>query len=229
MISSYLSDAVRGAAADAGFALEGPVTLESPRDPSHGDLATNVAMQLASSARKPPRQIAESIVAKLLGRLDPARISAPTIAGPGFINFMFQPALIHEGLENILKAGARFGESTGGAGKSILLEFVSANPTGPLNIVSARAAAVGDALTRLFRACGYRADSEFYVNDAGNQVKMLGESVRARLLELSGKPFEIPENGYHGEDVRDIARAIREQGLEAALEAEEAAAPEPGR
>lgn len=227
MISSYLSKAVRSAAAEAGYSLEGPVMLETPRDPSHGDLATNVAMQLAGGARKPPRQVAETILAHLVKSLDPARIGPPTIAGPGFINFMFQPALVQEGLQEILEAGAAFGRSEWGAGEKVLLEFVSANPTGPLNIVSARAAAVGDALTRLFNACGFEAHSEFYVNDAGNQVRLLGESVKARLLELDGKPFEIPENGYHGEDVRDIASAIRAGGLEEELRAAELL--EPGR
>ncbi len=222
MISSYLSKAVRSAATEAGYSLDGPVSLETPRDPAHGDLSTNVAMQLAKGAGKPPRQVAENIVAHLKQGLDPSRIGPPTIAGPGFINFMFQPALVHEGLQEILGAGPAFGRSEWGSGQKVLLEFVSANPTGPLNVVSARAAAVGDGLTRLLRACGFQADSEFYVNDAGNQVRMLGESVKARLLELDGKPFEIPENGYHGEDVRDIARAIREAGLEEKLREEDA-------
>ena len=224
MISSYLSEAIVKAVRGAGLEPPESLGLETPRDPAHGDLATNVAMQLAGRAGRPPRALAEAIVERLRAELDPARIEAVKIAGPGFINFTYRPVVVHEALAEILRLGAEFGRSSWGSGQKVLLEFVSANPTGPLNVVSARAAAVGDALRRLFRASGYEADAEFYVNDAGNQVRLLGESLRARILECDGQPLHIPENGYHGEYLREMAVALGPEGR-ARLVREEAAAP----
>ncbi len=211
MILSYLNEAVRSAAREAGFEPPMRVDLETPRDRAHGDLATNLAMQLAKEARTAPRAVAEAIVARLQTSLDPARVSQVSVAGPGFINFTLSPELVRGALEDILAQGGAYGRSDWGQGRAVLLEYVSANPTGPMNVVSARAAAVGDSLTRLFRACGFDARSEFYVNDAGNQVRLLGESLLARLKEADGEAFEIPENGYQGEYLRDLAQAMSPQ------------------
>ncbi len=224
MISSRLSEAVRSAVEATGFGDPGTVLLETPRDRAHGDLATNVAMQLASRARANPRAIAEKVAARLRADLDPALISDVRIAGPGFINFVYHPDVVRRSLAEILEAGAAFGRSDWGRGEKVLLEFVSANPTGPLNVVSARAASVGDTLARLFRASGFEARTEFYVNDAGNQVRLLGESLQARMREADGQPLSIPENGYHGEYLRDIAAALGPAGR-ARLLAEEAREP----
>jgi arginyl-tRNA synthetase len=223
LITSYLIEAVRSAVAAAGFEPPGGVGLETPRDRTHGDLATNVAMQLASKARTNPRQVAESVVAKLRASLDPALVSDVRIAGPGFINFSFHPDVVRRSLAELLAAGPGYGRSQWGAGETVLLEFVSANPTGPLNIVSARAAAVGDSLVRLFRACGFEACSEFYVNDAGNQVRLLGESLLARMREADGEKLHIPENGYHGEYLKELAVELGPEGRAklAAVEARE--------
>ncbi|MBI5835752.1 MAG: arginine--tRNA ligase [Candidatus Eisenbacteria bacterium] len=212
MISSYLTEAVRSAVAAAGLGDPGPVLLETPKDRAHGDLATNVAMQLASKGRAAgkgnPRAVAEAVVTELRARLDPALIAGVSIAGPGFINFAYHPDVVRRSLAEILEAGAGFGRSDWGAGEKVLLEFVSANPTGPLNVVSARAASVGDSLARLFRACGFEARTEYYVNDAGNQVRKLGESLLARIREAGGEALVIPENGYHGEYLKEMAQAM---------------------
>jgi arginyl-tRNA synthetase len=224
LITSYLSEAVRNAVAAAGFEPPAGAGLETPRDRTHGDLATNVAMQLASKARTNPREVAGLVVAQLQASLDPALICDVRIAGPGFINFTYHPDVVRRSLSELLAAGAGYGRGSWGAGEKVLLEFVSANPTGPLNVVSARAAAVGDSLVRLFHASGFEARSEFYVNDAGNQVRLLGESLRARMREADGGPLEIPENGYHGAYLKDMAEALGAEGR-AALEAAEAAGP----
>ena len=224
MITTYLSEAIRSAVAAAGFEPPASIGLETPRERAHGDLATNVAMQLASRARANPRKLAEAIVAALKPALDPARIQGVHIAGPGFINFSYHPEVVRRSLAELLEAGPRYGRGEWGRGERVLLEFVSANPTGPLNVVSARAAAVGDSLVRLFRASGFESRSEFYVNDAGNQVRLLGESLRARMREAEGAPLQIPENGYHGEYLKDLAVGLGPEGR-ARLEAEEAREP----
>ncbi|MBU1707813.1 arginine--tRNA ligase [bacterium] len=185
------------------------VHFEKPKDPSHGDIATNVAFLLAKPARKSPRDIAGSISEKL--SLDSDIISFHSVASAGFINFVFAPAYLQDVGRWILEKGVAFADSQDLTGERILLEFVSANPSGPLNVVSARAAAVGDSLHRIFEARGARVDSEYYVNDSGNQVRLLGESVRARYETLLGNATDVPENGYHGEYLIDLARDIIEQ------------------
>jgi arginyl-tRNA synthetase len=185
------------------------IILEKPRDAAHGDIATNAAMTCAKELRKPPRIIAEEILKTI--RLDRAIIEKEDIAGPGFINFTFAISYLHSIATQALSTGDAIGNSRELADKKVLLEFVSANPSGPLNIVSARAAAVGDTLARLFRARGAQCECEYYVNDAGNQVRLLGESVRARYETTLGYPQEIPEGGYHGEYIADFAAEIADQ------------------
>lgn len=198
------------------------VVLEKPRDAAHGDLATSAALVSAKVLGKAPRVIAEALTAKL--DVDAALISRVEIAGPGFINFTLAPEYLHTIARDALSNPEQFGVTDDLAGQRVLIEFVSANPSGPLNVVSARAAAVGDTLCRMFRARQAGCDAEFYVNDGGNQVRLLGESVRARYESKFGNPLEIPEGGYHGEYVTELAEEIAAtQGEQfRALPAEEA-------
>ena len=182
------------------------VVLEKPRDPQHGDIATNAAMIHAKELSKPPRAVAEALLATI--NLDAKLVSSGSIAGPGFINFVLADEFLRSMITEALTEQEGFGRSRELENERFLIEFVSANPSGPLNIVSARAAAVGDTLVRMFRARGAACHAEFYVNDAGNQIRLLGESVRARYESELGFPTEIPEGGYHGEYVVEFAREL---------------------
>ncbi len=182
------------------------ILLEQPRDRAHGDLATNLAMQLARPLRRPPRAIAEAVVAHLT---PPPGIEAVTIAGPGFINFRLAPAYWWDRLCALHDAGERLGRHDGPPLGRVLVEFVSANPTGPMHIGHGRGAVVGDVLARLLEAAGYTVEREYYVNDAGNQVRTLARSIWIRLRQLTGEAVELPEDGYPGEYVREIAEAWR--------------------
>ena len=183
--------------------------VEVPRDRSHGDLSTNIAMSLAKSARMAPRAIAEVVIEHLPERDELVR--DVQIAGPGFINFTFSAAAWRRRLLEIVSAGDGYGSSDVGDGKRVQVEFVSANPTGPLHIGHGRGAAVGDALARVLEAAGYDVFREYYVNDAGNQMAVLGDSVFARYRELLGVDIEFPEQGYPGAYVIDLAREIVER------------------
>lgn len=185
------------------------IAIERPRQESFGDFATPTAMTLARDLRKAPRLIAQELVAAL--QYDSTMISEISIDGPGFINFRLGPGYWQSQLANILLQKEDFGKSTSGEGRKLQIEFVSANPTGPLNVVSARAASVGDVLVSLFQAVGFNAAREYYVNDAGRQIRLLGESVSARYMELCGKEEKFPEEGYHGEYVGDLAKKICEK------------------
>jgi len=178
--------------------------IERPRDPSFGDWATSAALVLAKPLRKKPRDIADA----LLGELDRARagLSAAEIAGPGFINFRVATDAIAKGLTALVGAGERYGLSIIGANRPVNVEFVSANPTGPLHVGHGRQAALGDAIAALLKATGWVVTREFYYNDAGAQIENLAASVQARVRELAGREAEIPEGGYHGEYIRDIAQ-----------------------
>ena len=182
------------------------LNLETPKQESFGDISWPAAMTLARVAKKAPRKIAEDIVEKL--DIGPFYVSKINIDGPGFINFFLARQCLQQEVLEILNEGEKFGQSTWGNNERIQIEFISANPTGPLNVVSARAAAVGDTLIRLFNAVGYHAHSEFYVNDAGRQVRMLGESLSARYLTALGQETPVPEEGYHGEYLIDLAKKI---------------------
>ncbi|MCC6765016.1 MAG: arginine--tRNA ligase [Deltaproteobacteria bacterium] len=184
-----------------------PLFLSVPKEAEHGDLATNVAMVLARGEKKPPRAVAETIVRHIH---DPAKILAEiTIAGPGFINFRFAPSYWWRCLVDCERAAETYGHSRVGEGARLQIEFVSANPTGPLHVGHARGAVTGDAIARLLAATGHVVEREYYVNDAGNQMEMLGASTYARYMELCGRPVPFPEEGYHGDYVRDVAAAIR--------------------
>jgi arginyl-tRNA synthetase len=189
------------------------VILEKPRDASHGDIATNAALVHAKELGKNPRALAAELLTAI--QLDRTLIEAENVAGPGFINFRFAPNYLHSIAKQALMLGQEFGNSRELSAQRILVEFVSANPSGPLNVVSARAAAVGNSLVQLFLARGSACEGEFYVNDAGNQVRLLGESVRARYETELGHPTEIPEGGYHGEYVVELARQFKDKYGEA--------------
>jgi arginyl-tRNA synthetase len=197
------------------------IELAIPRDRSHGDWTTNVALLTAKQTGEKPRALAEKLAATFAR--DPELFAAVEVAGPGFLNFRYAPAFLDALPARILQAGASFGESDQAHGLAIQVEYVSANPTGPLNVVSARAAAVGAALVRLLRATGHRAEGEFYVNDAGNQVELLGASVAARFAEHIGVARPFPENGYLGSYIGELAAQLPADEARAALAREDGA------
>ena len=204
-IERYLAERVSDAVARAGYELPpgAGVEIEVPRDPGHGDWATAVALTLARGARRPPREVAQALVSAL--EVEPDVLAAVELAGPGFINFRLSPAWHRTVLRMILADPERFGQSDDGRGERVLVEYVSANPTGPLNVVSARAASFGDSLVRIMNAAGYRAEGEFYSNDWGTQAELFGASVRTRYLESRGEAApDIPEEGYAGAYVVDL-------------------------
>lgn len=181
------------------------VEVERTRDASHGDYACNVAMRHAKSARRNPRQLAEAIVAALPP--DPAVVRVQ-IAGPGFINFYLSDAAYHAEIGAIIDRGADYGRRAAGSGEKILLEFVSANPTGPLHVGHGRHAAFGAALANLLTAAGHTVHREYYINDAGRQVDILAVSVWTRYLERLGEPVPLPANGYRGDYLLPIAASL---------------------
>jgi len=177
--------------------------LERPRETSHGDLATNLAMILAKPLRSKPRDVAERLRDAM--KLDSAGVSKIEIAGPGFMNFWIDTGKIASGLGQIISADEKYGSNSVGAGRVVNIEFVSANPTGPLHVGHGRQAALGDAIATLLEVTGWKVTREFYYNDAGVQIDNLAASVQARLDELHGKAAQIPEGGYHGEYIRELA------------------------
>ncbi|MCC6475994.1 arginine--tRNA ligase [bacterium] len=201
----HLEQALTSALHEIGV-TEAKVILERPRDPEHGDIATNAAMVNAKGANMQPRKLAETILEKL--KVDSSLIVPVGVAGPGFINFRFADHYLQSIATLAVEQASAFGQSETLKGQRVQIEFVSANPTGPLNVVSARAAAVGDSLSRIFRLLGAQCDREFYVNDAGNQVELLGQSYFCRYLETQGIAAEIPEGGYRGEYIAEIARKL---------------------
>ena len=189
-----------------GSDVRADVVLERPRDPSHGDIACNIAMQLAKRLKKNPRELAQALVAAVLA--DPARaglIDSIDIAGPGFINLRLAAAARQAVVGVIMEEGARFGQSQAGAGKKVLVEFVSANPTGPLHVGHGRQGALGDAMSALFESQGDSVLREYYYNDAGVQIANLALSVQARARGLAPGDPAWPETAYNGSYIQDIA------------------------
>lgn len=182
------------------------ISIEPPKDKKFGDLAINIAMVLARESGRQPRELA-AFFAEELKKKDP-QIAKIDIAGPGFLNITYSESFWQETLPIILRLGEFFGGSDSGRGKKVQVEFVSANPTGPLHIGHGRGAAVGDSTARLLRFAGYDVFTEYYINDAGNQMRVLGLSVWLRAKELAGLPVEWPEDWYRGEYIIDIARAL---------------------
>ena len=196
-----------------------PFAVEVPSDPKFGDLSTNAALVLARSEGRPPRAVAEAVVPYLEAAAPQGWLAGPPeIAGPGFINFRLAPAFWQKMLADALSEGETYGHSEAGADRRVQVEFVSANPTGPLTVGHGRNAVIGDTLARLLAATGSAVEREYYFNNAGRQMTMLAESVRARYQELLGRSVEFPAEGYQGEYIRDIARELIEthgDGLDA--------------
>jgi len=195
------------------------IQLEVPKNPDHGDFASNLAMTMAKAERKAPRMIAEALVAAMQ---DNPLCEKIEIAGPGFINFRLAAGCWYGVLDQVMSEGDQYGLSKVGEGTKIQVEFVSANPTGPLHIGHGRGAVVGDAVAAVLEAAGFSVQREYYVNDAGNQVKTLGQSILIRLRELQGETVEFPEDGYQAEYVRDLATQLQAEkgGLQGVAEDE---------
>jgi len=209
-IKSHLTDLLRQSL--AGVAPQYPasvIALERPKQAAHGDWACNVAMQLARELKRNPRELAQALIAGL-----PASpwLDAAELAGPGFINLRLKPAAKLDAVYRVLATGAGYGRSDAGRGRTIVVEFVSANPTGPLHVGHGRQAALGDAISALLELQGWKVTREFYYNDAGVQIDNLAASVQARAREQRGEAAAFPESGYHGEYIREIAAAFLSQG-----------------
>jgi arginyl-tRNA synthetase len=211
-VQENLKAEVKQAVLKAGLATEEQlpdVVLETPKDKTHGDYATNMAMQLARVARKAPRAIAEDIVANF--DKTKASIEKLEIAGPGFINFYMNNSYLTALIPVVMKADDAYGETNVGEGEKVQVEFVSANPTGSLHLGHARGAAVGDSLCNILDKAGYEVSREYYINDAGNQINNLASSVEARYMQALGQEKEMPEDGYHGQDIIEIGKKLAEQ------------------
>jgi arginyl-tRNA synthetase len=211
MVATALLGALNGAKKRGQLKTEAwpTLTLDAPKRPEWGDLASTVALSLASSERKAPHDIAQIIVENLPRREQ--IFDRVEIVRPGFLNLTLKPALWQEVLKEIESKGAAYGKAELGRGRRVLVEYVSANPTGPLHVGHGRGAAVGQAVARLLDAIGYDVASEYYINDAGRQVKLLGASVYARYQEISGRTVEFPEDGYHGAYITAVAERIKQK------------------
>ena len=187
------------------------IQLETPRDKANGDFATNIAMQLTKLAKKNPRQVAEAIIANI--DMAGTMMEKIDIAGPGFMNITVRKDYLQDVVKAVLTEAENYGRSTAGTGEKIQVEFVSANPTGDLHLGHARGASVGDSLCNVLDFAGYDVAREYYINDAGNQIHNLAISIEARYLQALGLEKEMPEDGYHGKDIIDIAAdLVKEHG-----------------
>ena len=211
MVTTALLGALNGAKKKGQLKMEAwpTLSLDAPKRPEWGDLASTVAMSLASSEHKTPHDIAQIIVENLPQREQ--LFERVEIVRPGFLNLTIKPALWQEVLKEIESQGAAYGRANLGQRRRVLVEYVSANPTGPLHVGHGRGAAVGQAVASLLEAVGYDVVSEYYINDAGRQMKLLGASVYARYQELSGRAVEFPEEGYHGAYITAVAERIKQQ------------------
>jgi len=209
MIKERIFEQINKAITKLGYINNQNFVVETPNNAGHGDYSTNAAMLLAKPNKLAPQEIATALQGELKKSKDFKKVE---IAGPGFLNFTLSSQVYIKMLAEIYLQGENFGCSEEGGGKKVLFEFVSANPTGPLNIVSARAAAYGDTMYRIFTRLGYEAVREFYINDAGNQVDILAESLELRLRELHGENIgDFPIEGYHGEYVKQLAQKLNSQ------------------
>lgn len=218
-IQESLTELLADALADAGYQdqREG-LAPEWACSSGFGDISNNIAMRIASALKQPPMKIASAVVDALNTRLaaSPCRASVAQIKaeGAGFINVYLSAEYFREVLKDIIEQGSDFGRSSEGMGRKVLVEFVSANPTGPLSVAHARQAAVGDALANILSFLGFEVRKEYYLNDEGNQINILGRSVEARLKELNGEKVEFPDNYYQGDYIVDMARQIRDRKIE---------------
>lgn len=206
-MKAFLSDLVTAALKKTGYAYQpGDVHFEVPNNPAHGDWSTNCAFTIAKREKKNPQLVAREMVAAM--EIPSAELDQPEIAGPGFINFRLKPAFYLRQLNDLLHAGNAYGRHNVGAGKKAMVEFVSANPTGPLTIGHGRQAVLGDTLANLMQWIGYEVIREYYFNNAGRQMRVLGDSVRLRYLELLGETISFPDDYYQGEYIKDIAAGM---------------------
>ncbi len=204
-----LESELHRAVAALGLTWPDKVSIEPPREGKFGDMATNVAMLLAKEAGKNPRAVAEGLKLELLQGT--AALESVEVAGPGFLNFTFSPAFWQQGLCEIQNRGERFGALTRPAPKKVLIEYVSANPTGPLHIGHGRGAAVGDSLARIMRFAGFDVATEYYLNDAGNQMQILGRSIWIRYQQICGRQVELPGDCYQGTYIQEIAADLYQE------------------
>ena len=208
-MNSYIYDLLQKALSGLDISELPEIQLESPKVAEHGDVSTNIAMLLAKPLRQNPRAIAQQLLDAM--PLDPQVLEAIEIAGPGFINFRFAKEYVYQQLRAIIKEGSDFGKTASRKGQRVQIEFVSANPTGPLTVGHGRNAVLGDTIARLLEWTGASVDREYYFNDAGRQMRVLGQSVQARYQQLLGQSIELPEGGYEGAYIIDIAQGIVEQ------------------
>jgi len=234
-MNDYLQTQLRHVLNDLGTVPDDfEIELETPDRPEHGDLATNTALRLGSVLDQNPRALAETLAEQLRDQLDSSRIQSVEVAGPGFINFRFAQDYLVEGLADLLAEGDTFGQTDDGAGQTALVEYVSANPTGPLNVGHGRNAVLGDTIANLLAWTGYEVTREYYYNDAGRQMRVLARSVRARYEEVAARnistkimklndnttlevPERFPEDGYHGQYIVDIAEDLHTEHGDALL------------
>ncbi len=197
---------IRKALAEVGAEPTRDIVIEKPNDEKFGDASSNVAMTLAKELKKNPRQIAQELVSKF--KFNPEHIERIDVAGAGFINFYFSKSLLQQSVAEILKQGEQFGKSSIGAGKKAIVEYVSANPTGPLTVGRGRGGVLGDCIANLLEAQGYLVTREYYFNNAGRQMRVLADSVRLRYLEQCGDSITFPDDYYQGSYIKDIAEKI---------------------
>lgn len=208
-MKAYLAQIITKALAEFNLDEVPEIQIEDPKHPEHGDASTNIAMILAKPLKSNPRMLAQRIVDSI--EYDRNRVSAIEIAGPGFINFRYSDHFLYQQLDEILAKGDDFGKTSARKNQRILVEFVSANPTGPLTVGHGRNAVLGDTVSRLLEWTGATVHREYYFNNAGRQMRVLGLSVQARYLEITGQGGEFPEGGYEGEYIRDIAQQLADE------------------
>lgn len=208
-MKSYLTEKILASLEKLNVGNSPPLSFEKPRQEEHGDLTTNIAMVLGKRLGKNPRKFAEEIVEHL--ELDTSLVDKAEVAGPGFINFHFTEKFYREQLKPILERSNSYGKLDLGLGKKAQVEFVSANPTGPLTVGHGRNAVFGDTVANLLEWTNYNVSREYYFNNAGRQMRVLGDSVRLRYLELLGDEIEFPDDYYQGEYIKDIARRLQEE------------------
>lgn len=211
-IELSLKKVIQKAVVDLKFVEDYPleqIVIEIPKDKAHGDYSTNIAMQLTKVLRRNPREIAQAVIDAL--DLEAGHIEHVEMAGPGFINLFLRKDAMTSVIQEVLTEQDHFGCSDYGQGIRYNIEFVSANPTGDLHLGHAKGAAVGDSICRIMKAAGYDVTSEYYINDAGNQITNLALSLYARYLQAFGKEAKLPEDGYHGADIIQIAENLKEE------------------
>ena len=211
LMHDFFLPLIQNALLSANIITEKPIQIEQPADKKFGDFSTNIALLIAKERKKNPRELAQEIIRHIV--FPPETIAKIDIAGAGFINFYLTPLFIMRSVEKVLCEGESYGQGCAGKGKTAIVEYVSANPTGPLTIGRGRGGVLGDCIANLLETQGYNVTREYYFNDAGKQMQILGESVRLRYFECCGETVEFPTTHYQGDYIRDIAEAIfQEQG-----------------